>query len=462
MLSRPIFWQAVRSNYALWVACTAVLTVMVTLIAAFHDPSALSSFMELVEDTRLAEEAGEQLDKMGTLLGILAQTVFGFSGIMIAMVYVVVAANGLVASEVDRGSMAYTLSTPVKRTTVVFTKALYLVISIVLMFVIIGGAGAVTVQLKHHAIWGTNYTDDVKAASRVLGLDEAEVAGNLSLIRDNPEALTAGAEARNLDVEVYSAYLAQAMQRDAYLAAAEVLGVETSELEKDPSLIQRDPAALAAAAAVMGMDADAYSRYLDQVIAQSEASAGQQAAMEEALKEALTAAGEFLGMTRTELAADPSVLKGNSAAMAIASEASGLDLLTLDYALTQAMAANELAEDVPVGFNAFDYLMMNLGFLLLMLAISSIAFLASCVFNLSKFSLAFGGGLPFAFLILNLLSTVNDTLEPLKYFSLVTLFDTEAIMERGTYLPQFAVLGVIAVVLYIVAIAIFKRRDLPL
>ena len=152
MFSRPIFWQAVRSNYILWLVCTVVLTAMLCLMSAFHDPVALSGFMEAIEDTAVAAEAGEELDLFSTLLGILTQTIYGFAGIMITMVYVVVTANSLVASEVDRGSMAYTLSTPTKRTTVVFTKALFLISSVVLMFVIIAAAGTLTIQFTHHAV----------------------------------------------------------------------------------------------------------------------------------------------------------------------------------------------------------------------------------------------------------------------------------------------------------------------
>jgi len=105
---------------------------------------------------------------------------------------------------------------------------------------------------------------------------------------------------------------------------------------------------------------------------------------------------------------------------------------------------------------------LNLGCLLLLFAISGISFLASCIFNLSKHSLGLGAGLPFAFLILYFLSQVNTTLEPLKYFSIVTLFDTSQIMKGGSYWAQFVILAVVGAMLYVFAIRIFKRKDLPL
>ena len=56
-------------------------------------------------------------------------------------------ANSLIASQVDRGSMAYLLSTPTKRSTVVRTQALYLITSLIMMFVIVTGVGLAAIQI---------------------------------------------------------------------------------------------------------------------------------------------------------------------------------------------------------------------------------------------------------------------------------------------------------------------------
>jgi ABC-2 type transport system permease protein len=462
VFSKPIFRQSLRSSYVLWLCCTVVLTAMLSLMAAFHNPGELSIFLEAIEDTPMMAEAGEQLDLFSSLLGIITQTVYGFSGLMIAMVYVVVTANSLVASEVDRGSMAYTLSTPTKRSTVVFTKAVYLFLSVVVMFIVIGGVGAATIQAKHHGIWGTAYSEDVKAAAEVLDAKEEVVAGGLWRIMADPVAFMAGAAARDVDADVYAAYLGQAMQRDAYAAAANVLGKTAKEVENTPALARDNDAALAAAASVLGTNIAGVRSLLDQLIAQQDTMAAQKEMMKTALTNGLRTAAAHLGMETSALVADLNLLKENEPARAVARDASGLDETTFATVLNQAIASGLITEDQPVSFDAFAFLMLNIGMLLLMLAVSGISFLASCIFNLSKHSLALGAGLPFAFLILNLLSTVNETLEPLKYFSLMTLFDTEQILREGTYWPQFVGLLVVGIVLYALAIRIFQRKDLPL
>ena len=52
---------------------------------------------------------------------------YALAGIMLPMIFVIVTANKLIASQIDNGSMAYVLSTPTKRITVAFTQLFYLI-----------------------------------------------------------------------------------------------------------------------------------------------------------------------------------------------------------------------------------------------------------------------------------------------------------------------------------------------
>ena len=56
------------------------------------------------------------------------------AGLLLPVVYLIMTANSLIAGQVDSGSMAYVLSTSVKRNTVVFTQAMFLVLSLFAMF----------------------------------------------------------------------------------------------------------------------------------------------------------------------------------------------------------------------------------------------------------------------------------------------------------------------------------------
>lgn len=109
------------------------------------------------------------------------------------------------------------------------------------------------------------------------------------------------------------------------------------------------------------------------------------------------------------------------------------------------------------------FALLNVGALLMHLALSGIAFLASCVFNDTRHSLLLGAGVPIGFYLLKMLSDTGEKLAFLKYFTLFSLFDTKAILvESGAILPEFVTLFVLLILLYTMSILIFTRKDLPL
>ena len=115
--------------------------------------------------------------------------------------------------------------------------------------------------------------------------------------------------------------------------------------------------------------------------------------------------------------------------------------------------------------NAMDtstFLLLIFGCFLLHFAISGITFISSCIFNLSKHSLAWGTGIPLAFFLLKMISELSESLEFFKYLSLNTLFDKSSIMAGSGYGVSFVILIVIGLVLYGVGMKVFKGKDLPL
>lgn len=108
------------------------------------------------------------------------------------------------------------------------------------------------------------------------------------------------------------------------------------------------------------------------------------------------------------------------------------------------------------------FLLLNLGALLLYYAVTGIGFFASCLFNDTKNSLMIGAGLPVAFLVIQMISDVGDKTSFLKYFTLFTLYDADKIIQGKAFIPQFVILGLIAVIMYSLGLYLFKKRDLPL
>ena len=105
---------------------------------------------------------------------------------------------------------------------------------------------------------------------------------------------------------------------------------------------------------------------------------------------------------------------------------------------------------------------LTIGSLLLHLAISAITFFASCLFNRSSYSLGLGAGLTVFFFAINMLAGMNKSLEFLRNSTIITLFDSNAIIESENYVSQLLFLVFITLVLYSIGIILFKRKDLPL
>ncbi len=270
MMNLPLFKQAIKSNWLLLVIFTAVPCVFLAVMIAVFTTDTLVAMQAMLNSGKLpanlTQMMGNRLDLNNlTLTGILAAQYFQMMAVIFPMIYCIIVGNKLIASQVDRGSMAYVLSAPIERNSVTVTQAMYLISSLVVMFGSIGLVGV--------------------AAGQILQPDQ------------------------------------------------------------------------------------------------------------------------------------------------------------LDFR---------------------QFLMMDASDFLLAFAIGGITFCFSCIFNLSKHSIALGAGFPLAFFVITLLSQSDDSLKNLKYLSLITFSDTHLIIRNGNSLPNFIAMFAIGVALYAIGILVFRRKDLPL
>lgn len=495
MFSKPIFKQCIRSHGKIWAMFTFVMCLILSICTWSFDPGAFGAVADAVKGTAFADAAKNFTSFLGSL-----ESYYKMVAVLLGMVYVIITSTNLVVDEVDSGSMAYTLSTPVKRSSVVVTKMIFMIGSVILMFVIQAGVGIGAAELFQHCVSDTAITDDVKDAADALNRKEGYVRDHLYVIKEDPNALKAGADARNMDVDSYSLYLDKAMLRKSYKAAAKELTDEREdlykddddmdkddikitwqELEEDPSLMLDCDDALKEGASYMDMTAREYRAFIRDMIAdekkedeletdalgqETKQTTGKAASEEEEdldlmFRTAMEAAAKELG-TDTMTLADNMIWMKDKDAMAAAVKASGLKEEMLTAMVNESMATSALNEDYSVDFDMETYLWLNVGCCLLILAFSAIGFFASCLFNRSKNAMAVGGGLPFAFFIISIIVEMSENLENLKYITLTTLFDTQEILALGDFGVGLGVLAGIAAVLYAAGCVIFTKKDLPL
>jgi ABC-2 type transport system permease protein len=87
---------------------------------------------KLPEDVSSGIEELGQMDLYGLIVGSIF---FKMAGLLLPIIYMIMASNNLIAGQVDSGSMAYVLSTSTKRRQVTFTQGLFLSLSLLAMFV---------------------------------------------------------------------------------------------------------------------------------------------------------------------------------------------------------------------------------------------------------------------------------------------------------------------------------------
>ena len=152
-ISKPLFNQSFKSLRVLWLVLTigaASIFIIINLaigsknIFANIDMNAVSVYVNdeglgWLKVLGLLESMGFSLSRIQAmsqldLNSVLAELIYKIAGVLLPMIYVIVASNKLVVSQVNDGSMAYVLSTPTNRKTVVRTQYLFLITSITMTF----------------------------------------------------------------------------------------------------------------------------------------------------------------------------------------------------------------------------------------------------------------------------------------------------------------------------------------
>lgn len=491
MFSKAIFKQSVQTNWKLWAIITLVASIILSGFIVGYDAAGYASIASAAEGTAFSS----LLSSMDSLLGNL-ENFYKLIALILGIVYVVFTANNLVVDEVDSGSMAYTLSTPIKRSTVIFTKSLYLILSVVLMYSLVSLAGLFASQWQYSNVSGYPITDDIKAAAETLDQDEGYLSERLYLIEENEQAMRDAASAREMDLEAYSIYLEEVIDDHSYEEAAEIISDERAdyyeedeemdeeeieitmeELMENPQMILESNDALTAGAKVRGISLNDYQQFVNDEMTgidsekneNSEEDDKNQPAIqiteenrELLLQRIIEASAGALNMESSQVEDNLTLVK-NPKALTAATTATSLQEEQIVKMIHKTMVSSKRAVDRALEFDRESYFWLSLGLLTLILAISSISFFASTLFNRSGLALAVGGGIPFAFFLFTMVQQLmDDAPAVLEYLTLTTLFDTEAILAGDDFIWGLAALGGIAFFFYTAANILFTRKDLPL
>lgn len=104
-----------------------------------------SSFLSTLPEA--VSEALEEIGQADLYTLIVGSIFYKLAGLLLPIIYMIMASNNLISGQVDSGSMAYVLSTSTKRSTVVFTQAVYLIGSLLAMFGLTTATSCICLEL---------------------------------------------------------------------------------------------------------------------------------------------------------------------------------------------------------------------------------------------------------------------------------------------------------------------------
>lgn len=132
----PLFKYNIKTNRFLWFLLLAVMFMYYSIIISMFDPENIEALTKMLE---LFPK--ELMDAMGfsqfgtTLLTFIVGYIYGFLIFLFPLILTVVINHKLVASMVDKGSMAYLLSAPFSRIRVALTQAISGLVLITAFFI---------------------------------------------------------------------------------------------------------------------------------------------------------------------------------------------------------------------------------------------------------------------------------------------------------------------------------------
>lgn len=139
MFNISVFMQSAKKNYKLWLILTGVVCFFACMVGFLYSTN--PNFILPGAPGSPVGGGGVGMDT--GLIGVYAGAFYGTMGLMLFLVYTIITGNKLVASEVDRGDLSYTLNTPVTRREVILTKALFYIASIFAMVLALSLVGTV-------------------------------------------------------------------------------------------------------------------------------------------------------------------------------------------------------------------------------------------------------------------------------------------------------------------------------
>lgn len=133
MISITLLKKEWKYNYKIVILFLILISMYGSIIVTMFDPE-LGKSLDMMAQSMPEIFAAFGMSSSGaTLLEFVSNYLYGFILIVIPFIFIVLMSSRLIARYVDRGTMAYLLATPNKRTKIITTQAIMIILCLIVL-----------------------------------------------------------------------------------------------------------------------------------------------------------------------------------------------------------------------------------------------------------------------------------------------------------------------------------------
>lgn len=136
-MSFTLFKADIKANRFIWLLITIIYSFYAVILVSMFDPENVDAMAEMMEIIPEGLLSAGGFTFGTTLLTHISGFLYSMLLYLFPLIITVIVNHRLIASHIDKGSMAYLLSTSVSRTQVAITQAIFSILSITLVFTVI-------------------------------------------------------------------------------------------------------------------------------------------------------------------------------------------------------------------------------------------------------------------------------------------------------------------------------------
>jgi ABC-2 type transport system permease protein len=149
-MNKTLFFANIKATWGALAFIVFMLFIYVATAIAMYDPVSVEAMEDMFKILPQGMLKAFGFDNLGTnMTGYLGHYFYGFIMMVFPIIYIVIAANKLIAKHVDSGSMAYLLTTPNTRVRIGLTQAVYLLTSLAVIFIVDVGILIIMSEAMH-------------------------------------------------------------------------------------------------------------------------------------------------------------------------------------------------------------------------------------------------------------------------------------------------------------------------